>query len=90
LTILKLTDRSTLKEGRAVINPNARYEVRDGKLLVNSEPIPLRKGIVYVALARAGWKGHEGALSTDVVESMLRLDQRVSLMALAREAQSAA
>jgi hypothetical protein len=64
--------------------------VRDGKLLVNSEPIPLRKGIVYVALARAGWNGHEGLLTTDVVESMLRLDQRVSLMALAREVQSAA
>jgi len=73
-----------------MVNPNARYEVRDGKLLVNSEPIPLRKGIVYVALARAGWNGHEGLLTTDVVESMLRLDQRVSLMALAREVQSAA
>jgi hypothetical protein len=73
-----------------MVNSNARYEVRDGKLFVNSEPIPLRKGIVYVALARAGWNGHEGLLTTDVVESMLRLDQRVSLMALAREVQSAA
>jgi hypothetical protein len=73
-----------------MINPNASYEVRDGKLLVNSEPIPLRKGIVYVALARAGWNGHDGPLTTDLVESMLRLDRRVSLMALAREVQSAA
>ena len=73
-----------------MINPNATYEVRDGKLLVNREPIPLRKGIVYVALARAGWDGHEGALTPGIVESMLRLDRRVSLMALAREAQSAA
>jgi hypothetical protein len=73
-----------------MINPNASYEVRDGKLFVNSEPVPLRKGIVYVALARAGWNGHEGPLASDVVESMLRLDRRLSLMALAREVQSAA
>jgi hypothetical protein len=73
-----------------MINPNASYEVRNGKLLVNSEPIPLRKGIVYVALARAGWNGHEGPLTPDLVESMLRLDRRLSLMALAREVQSAA
>jgi hypothetical protein len=73
-----------------VINPNASYEVRDGKLIVNQEPIPLRKGIVYAVLARAGWNGHEGPLSPALVESMLRLDRRVSMMALAREAQSAA
>jgi hypothetical protein len=73
-----------------MINPNARYEVRDGKLLVNDEAIPLRKGIVYVALARAGWSGREGPLTPDVVESMLRLDRRVSLMALARAVESAA
>ena len=73
-----------------MINPNATYDVKEGKLLVNHEAIPLRKGIVYVALARAGWTGHEGLLTPEVVESMLRLDRRVSLMALAREAQSAA
>jgi hypothetical protein len=73
-----------------MINPNASYEVKNGRLLINREAIPLRKGIVYVALARAGWTGHEGPLTPDVVESMLRLDRRISLMALAREAQSAA
>jgi hypothetical protein len=73
-----------------VINPNASYEVRDGKLLVNREPVPLRKGIIYTVLARAGWDGHEGPLAPAMVESMLRLDQRISVMALAREAQSAA
>ena len=64
---------------------DARYEVKNGKLLVNGEGIPLRKGIVYAALARAGWNGHEGPLPLKLVADMLRLDRRVSLMALARE-----
>ena len=68
----------------------ARYEVRDGKLFVDGEVIPLRKGIVYVALARAGWTGREGLLPLKLVADMLRLDRRVSLMALARETEPAA
>jgi hypothetical protein len=68
----------------------ARYEVLDGKLYVNGEGVPLRKGIVYAALARAGWNGHEGPLPLKLVADMLRLDRRVSLMAFARETQSVA
>jgi hypothetical protein len=67
-----------------------RYEVTDGKLVVNGEAVPLRKGIVYAALARAGWNGHEGPLPLKLVADMLRLDRRVSLMALKRETESAA
>jgi hypothetical protein len=73
-----------------MINHEATYEVKDGLLLVNGEAIPLRKGIVYVALARAGWNGHEGPLPVRLVADMLRMDRRVSLMALARETQPAA
>jgi hypothetical protein len=69
---------------------DARYEVKDGKLFVNDEAIPLRKGIVYAALARAGWTGHEGPLPMKLVADMLRLDRRVSLMALAAETHPAA
>ena len=36
-----------------MINEEATYEVKNGKLVVNGESIPLRKGIVYAALARA-------------------------------------
>jgi len=73
-----------------MINEEARYELRDGKLFVNDEAIPLRKGIVYAALARAGWNGHEGPLPLKLVADMLRLDRRVSMMALAAETGSAA
>ncbi len=68
-----------------MINEDARYEVKDGRLFVNGESVPLRKGIVYAALARAGWNGHEGPLPLKLVADMLRLDRRVSLMALAAE-----
>ena len=69
---------------------DARYEVKNGKLFVNDEAIPLRKGIVYAALARAGWNGHEGPLPLKLVADMLRLDRRVSLMALSAQSESAA
>ncbi|HXX94614.1 MAG TPA: hypothetical protein VEN81_13350 [Planctomycetota bacterium] len=73
-----------------MISRDAQYEVKQGRLFVNHEPIPLRKGAIYAALVRAGWKGQEGPLPADLVENMLRLDQRVSVIALEREAQSAA
>jgi hypothetical protein len=85
-----LTDRSTKKEENAMDAETARYEVKNGKLFVNDEAIPLRKGIVYAALARAGWNGHEGPLPLKLVADMLRLDRRVSLMAFATETGSAA
>ncbi|HZE99871.1 MAG TPA: hypothetical protein VE981_22885 [Planctomycetota bacterium] len=65
-----------------MVNRNATYEIKEGKLYVNGDPVPLRKGVVYAALARAGWDGYEGELDHDLVEQMLRLDRRVSLIAL--------
>ena len=72
------------------MDTNDRYEVLEGKLVVNGEAVPLRKGIVYAALAKAGWNGHEGPLPLKLVADMLRLDRRVSIMALKRETESAA
>jgi hypothetical protein len=73
-----------------MINQNAHYEINGGNLLVNGDPVPLRKGMVYVTLARAGWDGHEGLLPPKIVESMFELDQRISLMALSLKAQPGA
>lgn len=69
-------------------NDETRYEVKDGVLYVNGDSIPLRKGIVYAALVRAGWNGHEGELPLSLVADMLRMDRRVSLLALAAEVHS--
>ena len=73
-----------------MMNEDARYEVKDGILYVEGDAIPLRKGIVYAALARAGWNGHEGVLPIRLVADMLRMDRRVSLLALAKEIEHAA
>ena len=73
-----------------MMNHEAEYEVKDGVLYVDGDAIPLRKGIVYAALARAGWNGHEGRLPLKLVADMLRMDRRVSLLALAREIEPAA
>jgi len=73
-----------------MMNQEAQYEVKDGVLYVDGDAIPLRKGIVYAALARAGWNGHEGRLPLKLVADMLRMDRRVSLLALAREIEPAA
>ena len=71
-------------------NPDARYELKDGKFLVNGEAIPLRKGIIYAALARAGWTGYEGPVSREFLEKLLRVDRRISIYALARELETSA
>jgi len=73
-----------------MMTTNAKYEVKNGRLLVNDEAIPLRTGVIYVALARAGWKGYEGPLDRDMVDRVLKLDRRVSILALEREIQTSA
>ena len=69
---------------------DARYEVKDGRLLVNSEAVPLRKGIVYAALARAGWDGHDGLVSRELFDKVLDADRRISIFALGRELETSA
>jgi len=69
---------------------DARYEVKEGRLFVNSEAVPLRKGIVYLALARAGWNGVEGPVSRELFEKVLDADRRISIYALAQEIESSA
>ena len=73
-----------------MMNPDTRYEVKSGKLFVNSEAVPLRKGIVYVALARAGWDGHEGPVSRELFERVLDADRRISIYALAQQLETSA
>ena len=73
-----------------MMNPETRYELKDGKLLINSESIPLRRGIIYAALARAGWTGYEGPVSREFIDKLINADRRISIYALAREIESSA
>ena len=66
------------------MNRDVIYEVKNGTLQVNGEIVPLRKGILYTALARAGWSGYEGVVPAAIAERMLKLDRRISLVMLAK------
>jgi hypothetical protein len=73
-----------------MMNHDASYEVKGGTLYVNGESVPLRKGIIYSALARAGWKGFEGPISRELFEKVVEADRRISIVALAIQLESAA
>ena len=73
-----------------MMNLDTTYEVKGGTLFVNGESVPLRKGIIYAALARAGWNGYEGPISRDFFEKVLNADRRISIFALAREIENSA
>lgn len=58
------------------------YEVlSDGRLAVNGNILPLSRGMITVALLRAGWRGGEGVLPLDLVRKALALDPRLRLLA---------
>jgi len=72
-----------------MMNHDASYEVKGGTLFVNGESVPLRRGLIYAALARAGWKGVEGPVSRELFEKVIEADRRISIVALAIQLESA-
>jgi len=62
-----------------MMNPDAGVEVRDGRLWVDRDPVPLRRGLVTAALARAGWHGEEGPVNGEFFEKLLVADRRISI-----------
>ena len=73
-----------------MMNLDANYEVKGGTLFVNGESVPLRKGIIYTALARAGWNGVDGPVSRELFEKVVEADRRISIVALAIQLESSA
>lgn len=70
--------------------PGPRYEIVKGGLLRDGEPVPIPKGLLFLLLARAGWKGEDGLLSPDFVRRFRQLDPRLSLLYLRSDRESAA
>jgi len=62
----------------------ATYEVREGRLLADGRPLPLNKGLILLALYRAGWKGAEGLLSGDLTRRLLAADPRIAIFSTPR------
>jgi hypothetical protein len=44
--------------------------------------VPIPKGHLYLALARAGWRGEDGPLSVDLIRRLRLLDRRLSVLYL--------
>jgi hypothetical protein len=66
------------------------YEILRGGLHRDGEPVPIPKGLLYLLLARAGWKGRDGPLSAEFVRRLRRLDPRLPHLYLPDERESAA
>jgi hypothetical protein len=56
------------------------YEVRDGHLIVDGALLPLNKGLILLALSKAGWKGAEGVLSPELASRTLQADPRIGAL----------
>jgi hypothetical protein len=57
-------------------------EVTQGRLKINGVLIPLGRGLIFRALAKAGWTGLEGALSEELTKNLLRADPRIEYYTL--------
>jgi len=54
-------------------------EVHRGQLTVKGVVVPLRKGLILLALAKAGWRGTDGTLTEDFVRVLFRADPRIQV-----------
>jgi len=59
------------------------YEVNRGELRVNGAALPLRRGLILLALVRAGWRGTDGVLSEEFARRLALADPRIEIAALA-------
>ena len=56
-----------------------QYEVKEGRLYIDELPLPLGRGLVILALLKAGWNGVDGVLPLEVIARLPIVDPRVSL-----------
>jgi hypothetical protein len=69
---------------------SCRYEIVRGGLRRDGDPVPIPKGLLYLALARAGWKGEDGPLTADFVRRLRGLDPRLAHLYLPLDHDAAA
>ena len=67
-----------------------RYEIIDGGLRIDGRPAGIPKGLLFVLLARAGWKGTDGPLPVELVLRLRTLDPRLRFVYLPPESDAAA
>jgi hypothetical protein len=66
------------------------YEILRGGLHRDGRDLEVPKGLLYLALARAGWKGEDGPLSIAMIGRLRLMDRRLSVLYLRPDRESAA
>jgi hypothetical protein len=66
------------------------YEIFRGSLRHEGRPVLVPRGLLYVALARAGWRGEDGPLSVELVQRLRLADPRLPHLYLRPGRESAA
>jgi hypothetical protein len=67
-----------------------RFEILQGRLWIDGRLSAIPKGLLYVLLARAGWKGEEGPVSLEMILRLRALDPRFRFLYLPPQADAAA
>jgi hypothetical protein len=66
------------------------YEIIRGGLHQDGRSLEVPRGLLYLALARAGWRGEDGPLSLEMIRRLRLLDRRLSALYLPPERENAA
>jgi len=66
------------------------YEMIRGGLYRYGRVVQIPKGHLYLALARAGWRGEDGPLSVELIRRLRLLDRRLSVLYLPPDHEAAA
>jgi len=88
LRVTRAVAAALLHVGPAARQP--RFEIVDGGLWRDGRPCDIPKGLLYVLLARAGWKGREGPVPIDMILRLRSLDPRCRFLYLPPDADAAA
>ena len=60
----------------------AGYEIVHGELHRNGRSLEIPKGLLYLALARTGWKGEDGPVSAELIGRLRLVDPRLAVLYL--------
>ena len=66
------------------------YSIIGGGLHYRGRPVKIPKGFLYLALARAGWKGEDGPLLPEFVQRLRLIDPRLRVLYFPVDRESAA
>ena len=67
-----------------------KLEIVDGNLHIDGRTSGIPKGLLFVLLARAGWKGEDGPIPLEMIVRLRALDPRFRFLYLPPDSEAAA